>query len=187
MAFGSRLMGSWGASQVCPIGESGLLIFQFDSDAAPGVAAPLLHGRGAWNSSTRGWVSARRLGTGLLFFAGDGMSDSLRTDPPIVTRMLFRHSEFSAAEMEAVRQLVGHSIAAVERELICETLVRRGGNRTHAATILGISIRALRNKIQAYRIRGREMPEPNGLFRPAPDADPCDRSNRCGEEAPTSE
>jgi len=115
------------------------------------------------------------------------MSNSFRTDPPIVTKMLFRHSEFSTSEMEAVRQLVGHSIAAVERELICETLVRRGGNRTHAATILGISIRALRNKIHAYRIRGREMPEPNGLFRPAPDADPCDRSKRCGEGAPTSE
>ena len=115
------------------------------------------------------------------------MSDSFRTDPPIVTKMLFRHSEFSAAEIEAVRQLVGHSIAAVERELICETLVRRGGNRTHAATILGISIRALRNKIQAYRIRGREVPQPNGVIRPAPEADSCERINRYGEGSVTSE
>lgn len=60
-------------------------------------------------------------------------------------------SALSADEIEAVRRLVGHSIATVERELIRETLVRRGGNRTHAATVLGISIRALRNKIRTYR------------------------------------
>ena len=71
----------------------------------------------------------------------------------------------SEAEIEAVRLLVGRSIAAVERELICETLLQRGGNRTHAATILGISIRALRNKIRAYRSRGRGVPEPNPCFR----------------------
>jgi DNA-binding NtrC family response regulator len=99
------------------------------------------------------------------------LRDSSRSETPVVTGMLFRHSEFSTAEIEAVRQLVGHSIAAVERELICETLVRRGGNRTHAATILGISIRALRNKIRAYRIRGRGVPEPNLHFQPAEDAD----------------
>lgn len=115
------------------------------------------------------------------------MTNSFQTDPPIVTSMLFRHSEFSAAEMDAVRQLVGRSIASVERELICETLVRRGGNRTHAATILGISIRALRNKIQAYRIRGREVPKPNGLFRQAPEAETSDQIDRCGQGALTSE
>jgi two-component system, response regulator FlrC len=85
--------------------------------------------------------------------------------------MLFRHSEFSAAEIEAVRQLVGHSIAAVERELICETLVQRGGNRTHAATVLGISIRGLRNKIRSYRTRGRLVPEPNLYFQPVANDD----------------
>jgi DNA-binding NtrC family response regulator len=74
--------------------------------------------------------------------------------------MVFRHAEFSEAEIEAVRLLVGRSIAAVERELICETLLQRGGNRTHAATVLGISIRGLRNKIRAYRTRGRGITEP---------------------------
>jgi DNA-binding NtrC family response regulator len=99
------------------------------------------------------------------------LHDSSRSETPAVTVMLFRHSEFSTAEIEAVRRLVGHSIAAVERELICETLVQRGGNRTHAATILGISIRGLRNKIRAYRTRGRGVPEPNLYFQPASDAD----------------
>lgn len=86
--------------------------------------------------------------------------------------MQFRQSEFSAAEMAAVRLLVGRSIAAVERELICETLLQRGGNRTHSATILGISVRALRNKIRGYRSRGRGVPEPNPCGRPGADADP---------------
>lgn len=99
------------------------------------------------------------------------MRDRFRSETPVVPATLFRHSEFSAAEIEAVRRLVGRSIAAVERELICETLVRRGGNRTHAATVLGISIRALRNKIRAYRTRGRGIPESHLHFLPAADAD----------------
>jgi transcriptional regulator with GAF, ATPase, and Fis domain len=94
-----------------------------------------------------------------------GMPDGLHPDTPVVTMAFFSHSEFSSAEIEAIRRLVGHSIAAVERELICETLARRGGNRTHAANILGISIRALRNKIRVYRTRGRGVPEPNSLLR----------------------
>jgi DNA-binding NtrC family response regulator len=78
--------------------------------------------------------------------------------------------EFSADEMEAVRRLVGRSIATVERELIRETLVRRRGNRTHAANVLGISIRALRNKIRTYRMCGRGVPEPNLCIHPVSDA-----------------
>jgi DNA-binding NtrC family response regulator len=89
------------------------------------------------------------------------LRDSFHSETPIVTGMVFRHAEFSEAEIEAVRLLVGRPIAAVERELICETLLQRGGNRTHSATVLGISIRALRNKIRAYRTRGRGVPEPN--------------------------
>ena len=94
------------------------------------------------------------------------MRDGSCSESPTVTGMLFRHSEFSTAEIEGVRQLVGYSIASVERELICETLAKLDGNRTHAATILGISIRALRNKIRTYRIRGREVPGPSSCFRP---------------------
>jgi DNA-binding NtrC family response regulator len=76
-------------------------------------------------------------------------------------RSIVGDAEFSADEIEAVRRLVGRSIATVERELIRETLVRRSGNRTHAANVLGISIRALRNKIRSYRMCGRGVPEPN--------------------------
>ena len=53
--------------------------------------------------------------------------------------------------VDAVGDLVGLPVAAVERELIMATLVLTGGNRTHAATILGISLRTLRNKLTLYR------------------------------------
>ena len=79
-------------------------------------------------------------------------------------RRVVRDSELSADEIEAVRRLVGYSIAIVERELIRETLVRRGGNRTHAATVLGISIRALRNKIRIYRDVREVSSETESLF-----------------------
>ena len=46
--------------------------------------------------------------------------------------------------------LVGRKIAEVERELILHTLDHCFGNRTHAANILGISIRTLRNKLKEY-------------------------------------
>jgi hypothetical protein len=65
-------------------------------------------------------------------------------------------SAFSAAETEIVRQLVGHTVAEVERELIRETLVRCCGNRTHAAHVLDISIRCLRYKIHTYGARSGE-------------------------------
>jgi DNA-binding NtrC family response regulator len=46
--------------------------------------------------------------------------------------------------------LVGKTIGAVEKELILNTLDHCLGNRTQAASILGISIRTLRNKLTEY-------------------------------------
>jgi DNA-binding NtrC family response regulator len=54
--------------------------------------------------------------------------------------------------------LVGRTVADVERDLILETLQHCLGNRTHAANILGISIRTLRNKLQQYRQEGVAVP-----------------------------
>ena len=56
--------------------------------------------------------------------------------------------------------LVGRTVEHVERDLILETLGHTLGNRTHAATILGISIRALRNKLRDYTAQGMPVPPP---------------------------
>jgi two-component system response regulator FlrC len=62
---------------------------------------------------------------------------------------------------EAVsRTLVGQTVAEVEQQLILDTLVHCSGNRTHAATILGISIRTLRNKLKEYGDAGVSVPPP---------------------------
>jgi two-component system, response regulator FlrC len=58
--------------------------------------------------------------------------------------------------------LVGRTVAAVERDLILDTLRHTLGNRTHAATILGISIRTLRNKLRQYGDEGVAIPPPGG-------------------------
>jgi DNA-binding NtrC family response regulator len=63
--------------------------------------------------------------------------------------------------IDALRRiLVGHTIADVERHLILDTLAYCLGNRTHAARILGISIRTLRNKLNEYMEAGIAVPEP---------------------------
>lgn len=54
----------------------------------------------------------------------------------------------------------GRSVAEMERALILETLVRTAGNRTHAAEMLGISLRALRNKLRDYGAHGIAVPPP---------------------------
>ncbi len=56
--------------------------------------------------------------------------------------------------------LVGRTVADVERDLIIDTLKHTLGNRTHAAKILGISIRTLRNKLNAYVQEGVPVPAP---------------------------
>jgi DNA-binding NtrC family response regulator len=65
----------------------------------------------------------------------------------------------SAAET-VTRALVGRTVADVERDLILETLKHCLGNRTHAANILGISIRTLRNKLNEYADDGVPIPPP---------------------------
>ncbi len=52
------------------------------------------------------------------------------------------------------RTMVGRTVADVERDLILDTLDHVLGNRTHAANILGISIRTLRNKLNQYTDEG---------------------------------
>jgi two-component system response regulator FlrC len=58
----------------------------------------------------------------------------------------------------AVESLIGRTVAHVERDLIINTLEHCLGNRTHAANILGISIRTLRNKLNQYKDEGVKIP-----------------------------
>ncbi|TDR90118.1 sigma-54-dependent transcriptional regulator [Enterovirga rhinocerotis] len=74
----------------------------------------------------------------------------------------------AAATAEAMtRGLVGRTVAAVEQDLILDTLDHCLGNRTHAARILGISIRTLRNKLAEYIQAGIAVAEPGGTRSPA--------------------
>ena len=53
---------------------------------------------------------------------------------------------------EASGLQAGSSVSDMERKLILTTLDQTSGNRTHAAKLLGISIRTLRNKLREYRV-----------------------------------
>jgi DNA-binding NtrC family response regulator len=66
----------------------------------------------------------------------------------------------SMAAEAANRAFVGQTVAAVEQQLIIETVSHCFGNRTHAANILGISIRTLRNKLKEYSDAGVMVPPP---------------------------
>ncbi len=70
------------------------------------------------------------------------------------------HAALAAEQVS--RALVGRSVAEVERDLILETLKHCLGNRTHAANVLGISIRTLRNKLNEYAADGLPVPPPGG-------------------------
>jgi two-component system response regulator FlrC len=62
----------------------------------------------------------------------------------------------------AAEQLVGETVAEVERDLILATLRQVGGNRTRAASMLGISLRTIRNKLRLYARGGFHVPRNGG-------------------------
>lgn len=66
----------------------------------------------------------------------------------------------AAGDPGEAQSMVGRTVADVERDLIIGTLGHCLGNRTHAANILGISIRTLRNKLKQYSEEGHAVPAP---------------------------
>ncbi|MEN3953265.1 sigma-54 dependent transcriptional regulator [Iodidimonas sp. SYSU 1G8] len=66
------------------------------------------------------------------------------------TRLADLPSRSAVAPAPVVEGLVGHTVADVERELILHTLEHCRGNRTYASSILGISVRTMRNKIRSF-------------------------------------
>jgi len=66
----------------------------------------------------------------------------------------------TAPPASAAQNFIRRTMDEVERDQILQTLGHTFGNRTHAATILGISIRALRNKLRDYSAQGLDVPPP---------------------------
>jgi DNA-binding NtrC family response regulator len=64
----------------------------------------------------------------------------------------------SLSPHEIVPMLIGSTVEAIERELVLQTLARCNGNRTHAARVLGLSVRTMRNKIRQYATDGLDVP-----------------------------
>lgn len=86
--------------------------------------------------------------------------------------IMLQGSEASASAGSGVADagaqgLVGKTVAQVEQDLILDTLNHCLGNRTHAANILGISIRTLRNKLKQYNDDGVVVPQPGDNGQPA--------------------
>ena len=65
---------------------------------------------------------------------------------------------FFEPDPQATEALVGLPVADVERNLILATLRHTDGNRTHAANVLGISLRTMRNKLREYAENGIQIP-----------------------------
>lgn len=64
----------------------------------------------------------------------------------------------AVAPDRVVPLLIGATVGEIERELVLQTLARCDGNRTHAARVLGVSVRTLRNKIRQYSAEGADVP-----------------------------
>jgi len=93
----------------------------------------------------------------VLLATGDEIeADAIRL--PDGSEMRSRRSP--ASDQEAAETMVGRTVAQVEQDLIIQTLDHCLGNRTHAANILGISIRTLRNKLKLYTEDGVPVPAP---------------------------
>ena len=85
-----------------------------------------------------------------------------QTTPDLASEAASR-AALAAGDVDfTTRNLVGQTVAQVEQQLIIDTLQHCLGNRTHAANILGISIRTLRNKLKEYSEAGVPVPAPQG-------------------------
>lgn len=73
-------------------------------------------------------------------------------------RALVATGSETVSATDCTSAMVGRTVAAVERDLILATLQHCRGNRTHAADILGISIRTMRNKLRTLTAAGIMVP-----------------------------
>jgi two-component system, response regulator FlrC len=96
-----------------------------------------------------------------------GSGEEISSDAIMITGASANNPSVSSDTDTNAAGLVGRTVADVERDLIIDTLLHCLGNRTHAANILGISIRTLRNKLKLYSGQGFDVPHPGDGDRPA--------------------
>lgn len=80
---------------------------------------------------------------------------------PDFSRQLTKPLQFSPLTDLGSKELSVRSIKEMEKEIILKALAEHGGNRTHTARALGMSLRTLRHKIKQYREEGTWV-EPYG-------------------------
>ncbi len=119
----------------------------------------------AWLGNVRELENAMHRAV-ILAHGTDISVDDLRTpdgrpvQPNVLDATAERAVNAAEAAIKGATMRVGQTVAAVEQDLILSTLDHCLGNRTHAANILGISIRTLRNKLRAYQDAGFEVAAP---------------------------
>ena len=131
----------------------------------PEAKAPLLahHWRGnireLENTMHRAVLLAQdsKVGPDAIMLSGERLAPST---PAVATGQGHEEAGTAPGNGAATRPLIGRTVADVERDLIIDTLHHCLGNRTHAANILGISIRTLRNKLKLYSQDGVPVPAP---------------------------
>jgi DNA-binding NtrC family response regulator len=82
------------------------------------------------------------------------------TVPARDARAYLGHETDARAELRELSVLqvpVGTNLADVERWMIFATLQKCGGNKTRAAALLGVSLKTLYNRLNAYRAQGLVM------------------------------
>ena len=78
-------------------------------------------------------------------------SDMITAEDLFLEPQHFPRPEIPKEGSPVSEDLLSSPLKDVEKKMIFHTLDKTGGNRTHAATLLGISVRTLRNKLNEYK------------------------------------
>ncbi|MEC8370109.1 MAG: sigma-54 dependent transcriptional regulator [Pseudomonadota bacterium] len=106
-------------------------------------------------------AQGNEIGTEAIVLSGGGQEEVTSVAATAAAAVRENGAEPELADGDnPTKGLVGRTVAEVERDLIIDTLQHCLGNRTHAANILGISIRTLRNKLKQYNEEGVSVPLP---------------------------
>ena len=118
--------------------------------------------RHSWPGNVRELENAIQRAAALSAGSVIDVSDIFLTDPA----EFFESRQDSDDEVQGLPPSVSHeerlglasgmTMREMEKLLICQTLEDTGGNRTHAARSLGISLRTLRNKLNEFGLTARD-------------------------------